>query len=151
AARGAAHANAALVVKLGGRALETPGALAECADALRDAGRDAGADPHQRRPTLVVHGGGAEGTARCARLGSQARFADGLRVTDAATLEVAAAVLAGLANKRLVAALRARGVDAVGLSALDGGIVRARRHAKAPVLGEVGEISVVDPALLAGL
>src|SRR5262249_30086621 len=82
--------------------------------------------------------------------GIESRFADGLRVTDAATLEVAAAVLAGLANKRLVAALRARGVDAVGLSALDGGIVRARRHAKAPVLGEVGESSVVDPRLLAG-
>ena len=55
---------------------------------------------------------------------------NGLRVTDPATLEVATAVLAGLANKRLVAALRAAGVDAVGLAALDGGTVSVKRHAR---------------------
>ena len=104
-----------LVVKLGGRALDAPGALSECAAALREAGSSG----PSARALLVVHGGGAEVTAWCARLGVEARFADGLRVTDASTLEIAAAVLAGLANKRLVAALRARGLDAVGLSALD--------------------------------
>ena len=134
----------ALVVKLGGRALEAPGALSECAAALREAGS---AGP-SARATLLVHGGGAEVTAWCARAGLSARFHDGLRVTDAATLEIAAAVLAGLANKRLVAVLRAAGVDAVGLSALDGGIVRARRHAEAETLGEVGEIAAVDRTLL---
>jgi len=132
-----------LVLKLGGRALEAPAALEECAEALREASTT--------RPTLIVHGGGAEVTAWCARLGLETHFADGLRVTDAPTLEVAAAVLSGLANKRLVAALRARGVDAVGLSALDGGIARARRHARASVLGEVGEIAGVDATLLTAL
>jgi acetylglutamate kinase len=131
-------------VKLGGRALEAPGALAACADALRAAVATG-------TPTLVVHGGGAEVSAWCERAGVQPRFADGLRVTDPATLEIAAAVLAGLANKRLVAALRARGVDAVGVSAVDGGIVRARRHANAAVLGEVGEVASVDVSLLATL
>jgi len=133
-----------LLVKLGGRALEAPGALAACADALRAAVATGAA-------TLVVHGGGAEVSAWCERAGVRPRFADGLRVTDPATLEIAAAVLAGLANKRLVAALRARGVDAVGVSAVDGGIVRARRHANAAVLGEVGEVATVDVSLLATL
>ncbi len=133
---------AALVVKLGGRALEAPGALAECASALRGS---------STRATVVVHGGGAEVTAWSKRLGIETRFADGLRVTDPATLEVATAVLAGLANKRLVAALRARGLDAVGLAALDGGIARVQRHANSAVLGEVGEIGSVDASLLTAL
>ncbi len=139
--------SSALVVKLGGRALEAPGALSECAAALREAGSTGCSS----RATLVVHGGGAQVTAWCERLGLEARFADGLRVTDPATLEVASAVLAGLANKRLVAALRAHGLDAVGLAALDGGIARVRRHANAATLGEVGEIESVDTTLLLDL
>lgn len=130
-----------LVVKLGGRALEAPGAAAEFADALAALAR----------PAVLVHGGGAEVTQWCLRLGLESRFADGLRVTDAATLEVVAAVLAGLANKRLVAALRARGVDAVGLAALDGGTLAVRPHARASALGAVGEVAAADPALLASL
>lgn len=134
-------ASRAVVVKLGGRALEAPGAAAEFADALAALGR----------PAVVVHGGGAEVTQWCLRLGLEARFTDGLRVTDGPTLDVVAAVLAGLANKRLVAALRARGVDAVGLSALDGGILEVRPHARASVLGAVGETGGADPSLLASL
>lgn len=133
-----------LVVKLGGRALDAPGALAECAAALHESSASG-------RATLVVHGGGAEVTAWCARAGLVPRFADGLRVTDPATLEIAAAVLGGLANKRLVAALRARGINAVGLSALDGGTVQARRHRDSATLGEVGEVASVDATLLGTL
>lgn len=142
-----ASAKPTLVVKLGGRSLEAPGALLECAAALRGSG----APDRSARATLVVHGGGAEVTAWCARAGLTPRFADGLRVTDPATLEIAAAVLAGLANKRLVAALRARGLDAVGLAVLDGGIASVRRHASAATLGEVGEIVSVDATLLVAL
>ncbi len=130
-----------IVVKLGGRALEAPGALSGFAVALA----------RLARPTLVVHGGGTEVTLWCDRLGIASRFHDGLRVTDPATLEVAAAVLAGLANKRLVAALRARGVDAVGLAALDGGILTVHRHAHSAMLGEVGEVTGCDPSLLTQL
>jgi acetylglutamate kinase len=127
-----------VVVKLGGRALEAAGAVdGLAADLARLAGR-----------AIVVHGGGAEVTAWSARLGLTASFCEGRRVTDQATLEVAAAVLAGLANKRLVAALRARGVDAVGLAALDGGMVRTAPHAEASALGAVGTVTGVDPALL---
>ena len=132
---------APVVVKLGGRALEAPGAVdGLAADLAALAGQ-----------AVVVHGGGAEVTAWSARLGLAARFHGGRRVTDEPTLEVATAVLAGLANKRLVAALRARGVDAVGLAALDGGMVQAAPHADAAALGAVGTVTGIDPTLLAAL
>jgi len=130
-----------LVIKLGGRALEPPGAARELAEELRALAR----------PVVLVHGGGAEVSAWCTRLGLIPRFSDGLRVTDPATLEVATAVLAGLANKRLVAALRARGLDAIGLSALDAGLARVVPHASAARLGEVGEVRSVDAAWLSQL
>ena len=131
----------ALVVKLGGRALEAPGARREFAAELA----------RLSRVGLLVHGGGAEVSAWCARLSLETHFEDGLRVTDAPTLEVVAAVLAGLANKRLVAALRACDVDAVGLSLLDGGTLAARPHPRAALLGAVGEPAEADPALLQAL
>ena len=126
-------AAAPVVVKLGGRALETQGAGAQLADDLAAL----------RGRALLVHGGGAELNEWCRRLGLEPRFVDGLRATDAPTLEVAVAVLAGLANKRLVALLRAGGVDAVGLSALDGGIAEAEPHPDAGRLGAVGRVSAV--------
>ncbi len=127
-----------IVVKLGGRSLESPGAARELANELA------------RRPggCLLVHGGGAELSQWCTRLGIAPRFFEGLRVTDPDTLEVAVAVLSGLANKRLVATLRAAGVDAVGLSALDGGSVESTRHADAARLGAVGQVRAVHPQLL---
>ena len=130
-----------VVVKLGGRALEAPGALAGFAAELA----------RLSAPTLVVHGGGAEVSRWCERLGLTPCFADGLRVTDPATLEVAAAVLAGLANKRLVALLRTLGIDAVGLAALDGGMLMVKRHTQSVVLGEVGEVVSADATLLTQL
>jgi acetylglutamate kinase len=102
-------------------------------------------------PAVVVHGGGAEVSAWCDRFGVAPRFLDGLRVTDPATLEVAVAVLAGLANKRLVAGLRAAGLDAVGLSALDGGTIEAVRHPRAEALGAVGAVRAVHTGLLTSL
>jgi len=124
-----------LVVKLGGRALEAEGALKELAAELAN------------RPAVLVHGGGNEVTAWSERFGLAPRFSGGRRVTDPATLEVAAAVLAGLVNKRLVAALRACGIDAIGLSALDG----IAACAKVPELGEVGRVTAIDPRLLEAL
>lgn len=135
--RANAPAGAPLVIKLGGRALSAPGAPEAFAASLARRSSNA----------LLVHGGGAEVTDWCARLGIESRFAGGLRVTDDATLEVTAAVLAGLANKRLVASLRAAGVDAVGLSALDGGVLRVRRHPDA-ALGAVGVPAGADGSLL---
>ena len=127
-----------VVIKLGGRALEG-------ADALRDLAGDLAV---LQGRAVLVHGGGNEVTSWSQRLGLAARFDGGRRVTDPATLEVAAAVLAGLVNKRLVAGLRAHGIDAVGLAALDGGIVRVTKVA---ALGEVGAVEAVDPTLVRAL
>jgi len=135
-----------VVVKLGGRSLETlpgdPGAGVSSARAI------AAELASLSETLLVVHGGGAEVSAWSERLGIEPRFHDGLRVTDDATLEVATAVLAGLANKRLVATLRAAGVDAVGLAALDGGVVEIEPHPEARALGAVGRVRAVHPGLL---
>jgi acetylglutamate kinase len=81
----------------------------------------------RRRPVVVVHGGGKRMTEWLDRLGVPTRFEGGLRVTDAAALEVAAAVLRGVVNSELVAALRDLGVDAVGLSGVDGGLLVGER------------------------
>jgi len=129
---------APVVLKLGGRAFDTPDQLAEFTREL--------AAVHA--PVVLVHGGGAEVSAWLERAGLPARFEAGLRVTDDATLEVATAVLAGLANKRLVAALRNANLDAVGIAALDGGILETVPHRDAARLGHVGEVASVAPALL---
>ncbi|MEO6463746.1 MAG: acetylglutamate kinase [Candidatus Eisenbacteria bacterium] len=129
---------APIVVKLGGRALAGASAFAElAADLAPLAGH-----------VVLVHGGGPEVSAWSERLGLVPRFHQGRRVTDEATLEVATAVLAGLANKRLVVALAAHGIDAVGLAGLDGGIVLAVPHRDAATLGAVGAVAGVQPALL---
>jgi acetylglutamate kinase len=130
---------APLVVKLGGRALEAPGAPAELALEL--------ASLVAEQPVVLVHGGGAEVTRWSEKLGIASRFHDGLRVTSPETLEVVVAVLAGLANKRLVAALRAGGVNAVGLSAADG-IAEIVPHAERATLGEVGTVGRIDASFL---
>jgi acetylglutamate kinase len=98
-----------------------------------------------RRP-VVVHGGGATISDWLARHDVPTRFERGLRVTDGETLEVAIAVLAGLVNKQLVAALQQRGVDAIGLSGADAGLLRAR--VLDPALGLVGEVAEVNTQAL---
>jgi acetylglutamate kinase len=151
-----------VVLKLGGRALEPAGDPAAPATGAAHAATDPAATPAGDSalaalateiatlgaPVVIVHGGGAEVSAWCERMGVAARFVDGLRVTDPPALEVATAVLAGLANKRLVARLRAAGIDAVGLSGLDGGTIEAVPHARAAALGAVGAVFDVQPALL---
>ncbi|MCS7061744.1 MAG: acetylglutamate kinase [Anaerolineae bacterium] len=74
----------------------------------------------------VVHGGGKELTALLKAFQIESRFVNGLRVTDAQTRDAALMVLAGLANKRLVAALLAEGVDAIGVCGVDRALVRVR-------------------------
>ncbi|MCL5999810.1 MAG: acetylglutamate kinase [Chloroflexi bacterium] len=76
---------------------------------------------------LIVHGGGKELTALLKAFQLESRFVDGLRVTDAPTRDAALMTLSGLANKRLVAALLAHGVDALGVSGVDAGLVRVEK------------------------
>jgi acetylglutamate kinase len=93
---------------------------------------------------VVVHGGGVQVTALLDRLGHKATFVDGLRVTDAATLEVVEMVLGGGLNKELVRLVQQLGGRAVGMTGKDAGLVRARRLQRTPDLGLVGEVTAVD-------
>jgi acetylglutamate kinase len=93
--------------------------------------------------TVLVHGGGAVITDWLARIDKQAVFVNGLRQTDAETLEVAVMALAGKVNKELVALLQGAGTPAVGLCGVDGGLLRAHRQTE-PDLGYVGEIEQID-------
>jgi acetylglutamate kinase len=94
---------------------------------------------------IVVHGGGVQVSAMLDRLGLQASFVDGLRVTDADTLEVVEMVLGGTLNKELVRQVQQLGGRAVGLTGADGGLAAARRvTGTGRDLGLVGEVVAVD-------
>jgi len=108
-----------VVIKLGGELLEDAVRLRRIARALSGAASG--------RRIIVVHGGGREVDTEMARLGIQKRAVEGLRITDAETLEVVLGVLAGRVNTRLVAAIGAAGGRAVGLTGADAGLVRVGR------------------------
>ena len=123
------------VVKLGGNELDRPDWLAACARALV-----------RLDPVVVVHGGGRAVSALSRRLGLPVEKRDGRRVTTPEVAEVVELVMAGPVNRQVVTALRAAGLDAVGLSGVDGGLLAAQ---PAPGgLGHVGEIAGVRVALL---
>lgn len=137
------HRGKTIVVKIGGAAMEAAPIARSFADdvsLLRSAGIH----------VVVVHGGGPQLTEVATRLGLETRFVDGLRVTDAATLDVATMVLAGKLNTGVVATLTAGGVPAVGLSGVDGGLLIARRRSD-PDLGFVGEVARVNPGVVLAL
>ena len=95
---------------------------------------------------VLVHGGGPEITEMLAKVGIESRFVDGLRYTDAATMEIVQMVLAGKINKGLVARIQHCGGRAVGLCGMDGGMIQAKKKEGGPDLGFVGEITDVNTA-----
>jgi acetylglutamate kinase len=95
---------------------------------------------------VVVHGGGPQIGELMARLGKQAEFRDGLRVTDADTLDIARMVLVGKVNRDIVGAINVHGPLAVGLSGEDAGLITASAHPGE--LGFVGEVHSVNPGIL---
>lgn len=134
-----------IVLKYGGNAMAAGGD-----DPLLDdvAARAAAGDR-----IVLVHGGGPQIDAELARRGLAPPRIAGLRVTDAATLEVTEAVLCGTLNKALVRALQQRGVSAAGISGQDGALLvcRALEPPDGARLGFVGEIVEVRTAVLAAL
>lgn len=90
---------------------------------------------------VLVHGGGPEISQTMKRLGKEAVFVDGLRVTDKETVDIVQMVLAGKINKTLVNLIQMKGGHAVGLSGIDGGIIEATMKNQA--LGYVGQITKV--------
>lgn len=134
--------DAVVVVKYGGNAMAdeaTTRRLAEDIVLMRAVGL---------RPVLV-HGGGPQIGAFTERLGMTAEFRDGLRVTDAETLDVARMVLVGKVNRDLVAALNVHGPVAVGVAGEDAGLIAA--EPRDPTLGYVGDVSGVNPSVLVSL
>jgi len=132
-----------LVVKLGGSLLEDDGARAAVVSAIAARWR-AG------ERLVLVHGGGKRIDAELAHRGIVKRVHEGLRVTDAATLEVVVAVLGGSVNAALVRELSAAGADAVGIHAAEHGLLRADPHPPigGVALGFVGRIADVAPGPL---
>ncbi|OLC02993.1 MAG: acetylglutamate kinase [Gemmatimonadetes bacterium 13_1_40CM_70_15] len=126
------------VVKLGGNELERSDWLAACGRALMAVGH-----------VVVVHGGGRAVTALSQRLGLLAEKRAGVRVTTPEIAEVVEMVLAGPINRTVVGALRQAGLDAVGLSGVDGGLLTAEQLPGG--FGHVGRITGVRAALLHSL
>ena len=92
---------------------------------------------------VLVHGGGPEISETMKKLGKQAQFVNGLRVTDKETVDIVQMVLAGKVNKTLVNLLQVKGGHAVGVSGIDGGIIEAAMKDEA--LGYVGKITRIRP------
>ena len=101
------------------------------------------------RPVLV-HGGGPEINSWLGKLNIEPQFKDGLRVTDAATMDVVEMVLVGRVNKELVSLINQAGASAVGLCGKDGNLITARPMGTKGV-GFVGEVASVDPRLIRSL
>ena len=97
---------------------------------------------------IIVHGGGKEISRWVGKVGKEAQFVNGLRVTDEETMEIAEMVL-GRINKQLVTMVQELGVKAVGVSGKDGGLLRVdRKYADGKDIGFVGDIRRVDPKIL---
>lgn len=97
---------------------------------------------------IIVHGGGKEISRWVGKVGKEARFVNGLRVTDEETMEIAEMVL-GKVNKRLVTMVQELGVRAVGISGKDGGLINVeKKYADGEDIGFVGDIQKVNPKIL---
>lgn len=111
---------------------------------------------------VVVHGGGPQTGALLKKLNIPTRFVNGMRVTDAATMDVVEMVIGGQVNQEIVALLNHHGGKAVGVTGKDGGLIRARQLKLSPAdlgpeaseiidIGHVGEVEAVDAKVLATL
>ncbi len=127
------------VIKLGGNEIDSSEFLRGLAEIVAV----------QAAPPIIVHGGGKEIAALQEKLGIQPRFVDGLRVTDAASLQIVEMVLCGSINKRLVRTLNLAGARAIGLSGCDLSLMRAERlRSTQGDLGHVGRITQIESDIL---
>jgi acetylglutamate kinase len=141
-----------VVVKYGGHAMGQE-------QAARDFARDIVLLEQTAINPVVVHGGGPQIQAMLEKLGIKSEFAAGLRITDAATVEIVEMVLAGSINKQIVGYINAAGGKAIGLCGKDGNMVRAKKVTRTVVdpdsriervidLGYVGEPDKIDVTIL---
>lgn len=135
-------ANQIVVVKYGGNAL----AGASESDALALFAEDIVLMQAVGMRPVVVHGGGPQISDLMARLGKTPEFRNGLRVTDAETVDIARMVLLGQVNPQIVSSINVHGPLAVGVSGADAGLIVAAP--KDPELGFVGEVTAVNPEIV---
>ncbi|MEI7993011.1 MAG: acetylglutamate kinase [Actinomycetota bacterium] len=135
-------ANQIVVVKYGGNAL----AGASESDALALFAEDIVLMQAVGMRPVVVHGGGPQISDLMARLGKTPEFRNGLRVTDAETVDIARMVLLGQVNPQIVSSINVHGPLAVGVSGADAGLIVA--SPKDPELGFVGEVTAVNPEIV---
>lgn len=135
-------ANRIIVVKYGGNAL----AGSDEATAVQSFARDIALLRAVGMKPVVVHGGGPQISAMMERLGKKPEFVDGLRVTDAETIEIASMVLLGNVNPQIVNAINSHGAHAVGISGQDAALLTVRQ--RDPRLGFVGDIASVDTSVV---
>jgi acetylglutamate kinase len=128
-----------VVIKYGGHAMEDP-ALADLFAQDVVLMRLVGMNP------VVVHGGGPQISDLMRRLGKEPEFVDGLRVTDAESVDIVRMALVGKVNREIVAALNQHGSLAVGLSGEDAGLIKVEMRDER--LGFVGDVSSIDPAIV---
>lgn len=141
-----AYTNKYVVIKYGGNAMNSP-------EIIKTILQDVAALKAVGVYPIVVHGGGPEINAMLARVGKKSEFINGLRVTDAETMDIVQMVLCGKVNKNICSLLGSMGVRAVGLSGKDGGLIKVRK--KPPVdgvdYGFVGEITSIDAGMIEDL
>ena len=141
-----------IVVKYGGNAMTEDGLKADFAHDVALL-KLVGMNP------VIVHGGGPQIETALARMGKKAEFIQGMRVTDADTMDIVEMVLGGQVNKEVVELINQAGGKAVGLTGQDGAFIRARKMVLPPNgdgkpevdLGQVGEIESIDPSVIATL
>ncbi len=135
-----------IVVKYGGNVLDRSDVETDVTSALRDFASDIALMTAVGIKVVVVHGGGPQIGEFMRKLGKESVFVNGLRVTDAETLDIARMVLIGKVNLDIVGAVNKHGPLAVGLSGEDAGLIDAA--ALDPALGFVGDVQKVDTSIL---
>lgn len=130
------------IIKVGGKVVEEPESLNALLDQFQRISGN----------KLLVHGGGRTATVIAEKLGIETKMVDGRRITDAETLEVVTMVYGGLVNKRIVAGLQARGINAVGLTGADFNLIKAHKRPVKDIdygfVGDVDDVNVSELRLL---
>ena len=127
------------VIKIGGHIVDNPALLTSCLQAFAQV----------KGQAILIHGGGKLATSLATSMGVEQKMVEGRRITDEATLKIVTMVYAGYINKNIVAQLQAEGVDAIGLSGVDGNLILAHQRINAAIdFGFVGDIDQINTNLL---
>ncbi len=127
------------IIKIGGNIVDNPTLLATCLQSFAKV----------KGQAILVHGGGKMATSLAESMGLEQTLVEGRRITDEATLKIVTMVYAGYINKNIVAQLQALGVNAMGLSGVDGNLIQAHKRKHNSInYGFVGDIDTVNTHLL---